>query len=275
MNCICCNAQTRNIDIKDEFFNNPLQQCRSCGHIQLLKVPNETELKSYYEGSYSENRQSFIGESYFRIMQKRAAAQKAFIDKHLSLPKGSEIHDIGCGYGFLMELFQQNHPVKGFEYDPDAIAFCKSKNLNVVYQADNELKPVFKKNSTALLSHVLEHFIDPKQEMKKLLSSYNYLFAEIPSYGRADLPTLKEKEGHVNFFCRKSLEEFLKGLNCKILALESCGPDKLFFTSPLLKLPRRILHKFCQDYFFNQYERTHKNDRGIWLRCLLESKVEQ
>jgi SAM-dependent methyltransferase len=270
MNCICCDASTRSLTIKDEFFGNALQWCDQCNHIQLKKKPSEEELINYYETSYSKKRKVMVGEAYFQIMKKRARAQKKFVEAHLTVPENSEVHDIGCGYGFLIEQFQKGNITKGFDYDPDAVSFCKDKNLDVELQRSGIPSKSEKKCFMALLSHVFEHFVDPEFELRRLLKKYEYIFMEIPSYGVINLPSLEDKEGHINFFCRSSLQSFLAKIQCEAIAIESYGPSKQFFLNQEFHYLRKFRHLFQKDYFFDQYEKRHEFDQGIWLRCIIK-----
>lgn len=52
------------------------------------------------------------------------------------IPQGSRVLDLGCGSGELLDYLAQHKGVQGYglEIDPDNIATCVSKGLNVIEQ---------------------------------------------------------------------------------------------------------------------------------------------
>lgn len=94
MPCNGCGAKNLHpLNILDQFQQNPLMTCTTCGHVQVVPVPSQAVLTSYYANGYSEQRENYVDTRYRRIMARRAEAQWGMI-----APVPSSVLDIGCGY---------------------------------------------------------------------------------------------------------------------------------------------------------------------------------
>ncbi|HNX77392.1 MAG TPA: class I SAM-dependent methyltransferase [Candidatus Rifleibacterium sp.] len=271
MDCICCHSQTISLPVKDEFHGLSLQKCLRCHHIQLARIPTQSALNEYYEKSYSTTRKSFLNEIYLRVMKERARAQKRYIINNVEIDSRHQIHDIGCGYGFLLEALNLDCQISGYDYDPEAISFCQKKGLKAYSSHDFDPAKTLGNHFMAILSHSLEHMPNPSESLQNLLNKYQYVFIEIPSYGSAHPSALQTNEGHIHFFCLRSLRAMLEQLPCRIVHIGSYGPKKTFFLHPLFSFLRRIWHYVDSEYYFNQYEKQQRADNGIWLRCIIQS----
>jgi SAM-dependent methyltransferase len=128
--------------------------------------------------------------------------------------------DVGCGSGQAMAAFKAaGHAVIGVEPDPQARQLAA--NVGPVFAGTAEQLPdaiAGRKFDVVLLSHVLEHCIDPAaalQNVKRLLAPGGTAIIEVPNnaalgfemYGPgwffADIPR------HLQFFTEKSLTKAL------------------------------------------------------------------
>jgi len=269
--CICCSTQTAPLSIKDQFLSHPLQYCSNCHHIQLLELPHQQKIKKYYEQEYSKDRSSYIGEYYFNIMKNRAISQLNFINHFFELHRRKKVFDIGCGYGFLVDYAKKHFDIeaKGIEFDPNAVNYCRNNGLSVnLIKEEKEIVDI-EKVDLVLMSHVLEHLIEPIAVLTQLKARTKFIFIEVPTYDVKIRQQFINQEGHLNFFTEKSLKMFLDKLGFKIVFLASYGPSMNFFWKQKYYFLRRIYRYINSgDYFFEQYDKTNIN--GIWIRTILE-----
>jgi hypothetical protein len=276
MKCFCCGNDTSDFGINDQFLNNPLQICKACKHIQLKTLPSPTDLFNYYNSEYSSKRAAYIGEPYYKIMKKRALSQYLFFMRNnLPITKG---FDIGCGFGFLMDVFIENGiDVKGVEFDKYAASFCNAKNLVVdLIQDEKQIKNIIEPVQIITMSHVLEHLTNFDETIEIIRKNSDFVFIEVPAYNYKLKEQFYDQEGHIQFFNKESFLCFLInrfiGGGGHIIYYDEYGQNLNFFYKNNLNKLRSILYKFEKDYFFNKYKKKTKN--GIWLRALVQTKSD-
>lgn len=269
--CNCCSAGLEELNIKSQLGEGNLFKCPVCSHIQLGKIPSPSQISDYYNGEYSDKRDSYIGEPYFKIMRKRADAQYRYISSHIDL-KGKSFLDAGCGYGFLLEKISGSlKNAFGCEFDSKAVDFCTAKNLRVVKIKDErEMAGLIESGMVVAFSHVLEHLIDWDETLKVLAKNRSYAFFEVPAYDLRHSSQFDDQEGHINFFNIESLKAFFINRKFEIVHISGYGPSiNLFYAvSFLRKRFLAFLRYITGDYFFNRYHA--ENGKGIWIRLIVK-----
>ena len=53
-------------------------------------------------------------------------------EKLIGNAKGLKIADIACGTGTFIERYHNENDVLGVDINPENVAYCKAKNLNVI-----------------------------------------------------------------------------------------------------------------------------------------------
>jgi SAM-dependent methyltransferase len=106
------------------------------------------------------------------------------------LPKNKRIKilDIGCGTGGLLKKLKDNlyENCEGFDISPEAIKFCKKKNLNV-FLYDMKLLKNIKDNYDILISLDNLYFLNKKEKeeffisCKKILKSNGSMIINFPT----------------------------------------------------------------------------------------------
>jgi SAM-dependent methyltransferase len=133
---------------------------------------------------------------------------------------GNTLLDIGCGAGTNLSRFSsRGFAVAGVE--PDEAARRVASKYGVVYPGTAERLPeevLGRSYDTVLLSHVLEHCIEPRAALlnaKDLLASRGRLIIEVPNNAAAGFRSYKQcwpwtdVPRHLHFFTRQSLHELL------------------------------------------------------------------
>lgn len=270
--CVCCQSTNfESLPYKDQFNANPLIKCNSCSHVQVSKTPTEKEIGVFYE-TYSVERAKFVGKAYYEIMLKRAAAQFSVI-KNAIKNFSATFLDIGCGYGQFLDVVRSNgFEGSGLEFDQKAIDYATEKNLKVSkIQSESDIAGNLKGKNVVVLSHVLEHLIDPNKILQEIEASNEYCFIEVPAYDSKNSLQFIDQEGHINFFNEKSLKALLER-HFDIVTLKSYGlPISEFYsTDKFTNFKLKILRRITRDFFLRKYSTVCNN--GIWLRAVVKSR---
>jgi SAM-dependent methyltransferase len=126
------------------------------------------------------------------------------------------VFEIGCGAGGNLAHFKNmGAVVAGCDYGVKALEYGKSQGLALVRGDGRSLKR-FGKADLIVLSHVLEHFVDPVKELveiRDLLNPKGVLYVEVPgifsirsSYRD---PALYLQNAHAWNFCLETLDSLL------------------------------------------------------------------
>lgn len=150
------------------------------------------------------------------------------------VPPGSSACDIGCGNGFAMPILREKcSNVVGI--DPDEAALKEASKHGSVFKGSAETLPPEISDSafdTVLMSHVLEHCIDPAaaaQNVKKILAPKGTAIIEVPNNQSVCFERLKaawpwsDIPRHLSFFTARSLELLLRQAGLKVTKTEYVG----------------------------------------------------
>jgi 2-polyprenyl-3-methyl-5-hydroxy-6-metoxy-1,4-benzoquinol methylase len=150
------------------------------------------------------------------IITKRTQEDKSRFNNFKKYVIGKDVCDFGCGNGSFLKLINKYSKYAcGIELYEEYIRDLKSKYLNVF----KNIKYSKKKFDTIFLFHVLEHFTDPVQELKKIkkfLKKNGSIIVEVP-HGNDFLLRNCDKfkkfslwSEHLILHTEKSLTKFIK-----------------------------------------------------------------
>jgi len=244
--CLCKNCFEKEdilIAEKDRYgFNISTVICGSCGLVRCGEVFDKKSLTEFYINDY---RSIYLTpditlEKFFNDQRKHGEEFYLFLEKYIDLEKKLCIFDIGCGAGGIMyEFFTKGHTCIGFDYNEIYMEFGKQKGLRINNGAI--LEAGFEdKCDLVLLSHVMEHFLDPISELRKIIDYVNingYLLIEVPgiveSFKAPVNPIGYFQNAHIFSFYEDFLSAFFRSLGLKVIYSD----DKALF---LLKKEREV-----------------------------------
>lgn len=158
-----------------------IYQCDECS-LYFIDSPTDEEINSLYKNEYHNNIKNKLFETAKSKMRyARSLSQFNFIKQTIDL-KNKDICEIGAFDGLLLSLFKKNNNnVFGYELNDDARVYAKKKY-------DIDLKENFleskSKYDIIILSHVIEHFREPKEiliKIKSMLKENGFIYIEVPN----------------------------------------------------------------------------------------------
>jgi SAM-dependent methyltransferase len=259
--CPNCGNSTYKEKIREESF--VIVSCGECGLVYLLNPPDEKEIyEDYYKIEFTKD--DYRSGSDVEILNEifEINNQRVKLIKKLAGEKDFTLLDIGCGSGlFLKSCTDAGFNVSGIDVSKNALKFAKeSFGLNVDSKTVSDLSAEGKKYDIITMWHVLEHVLNPVEELKKIMEILNgngVLLIEVPNFNsiKFKLSGYKWKGGnhplyHRSFFTSKTLRDTFRksGFN---------NIEQLRFTyklgtkSFLYNLTKKIFNVFSADAFLD------------------------
>ena len=275
--CLCQNEHPESdicISEKDR-YGLPIPQllCSKCGLIRSGLVfdddSNAEFYKNYYRGIYNAGISKDV---FWKDQCDRGGKLLSLFKQYVDLNTIVSVAEVGCGAGGILWAFHTaGKRVEGFDFDTDYLSYGTNKGLSLHFgEFDEEAKGTY---DLVILSHVMEHFLNPIESMLKIIEKVNvnkYLMIEVPGIlNIADVyynPILYFQNAHIyNFYC-DYLKVFFEKLGLKVIyGDEHCdfilqkpkdwkaNSPTAIFDSTLANYPKEI-EKYILD---TQHEWTH------------------
>lgn len=244
MHCIICGSKTA-LKFSAKDGANPqshrvfdIYWCNSCSFGRLGGSFTPCEVASFYPETYYTHAQFNAPERLSGI--ERLLVHFAWrVDKGApfsatEVPAGSAACDLGCGNGFAMPILRERcSTVIGI--DPDEGALKQASQHGPVFKGSaEELPPEVSSKTfdTVLVSHVLEHCIDPiaaARNVKKLLAPSGTAIIEVPNNDSICFERLRaawpwsDIPRHLSFFTARSLDLLSRRVGLKVVRTEYVG----------------------------------------------------
>jgi len=187
--------------------------CNACGLIQSMPRMTAEATRWFYGSDYYRllydpeilhlDRDTFdgvIARSAYRYEHIKEQVGTASIDKVL---------EVGCGGGWnLYPFFKEGKTVVGYDFGPALIRFGRSLGLDLRVGSAAEIEG--EEFDLIILSHIVEHFLDPVGEVRKItdhLSASGVLYIEVPNADQFCLGGLQN--AHTYFFSPRTLAHYM------------------------------------------------------------------
>ena len=220
LSCVICNNESftvvSNIERHGLFF--PTGICTRCGNIQQVQYYTANDLKLFYSQYYRDIYNPLGVQSEYLIQEQRGEDIIKFLPTGV-LGRVNTILEIGTGAGGILKKFMDiGKRVHGLDYGTEYIEFGVSKSIPLKVGGLESLEEG-QKFDLIILSHILEHIVEPREFLDKLkpyLTDEGFLYIEVPSIertnrliGKYDLRTYWEN-AHVVHFTIKTLKQLLE-----------------------------------------------------------------
>lgn len=170
---------TRRPDDPNEWH---VDQCASCSLSFMNPRPTWDELKPYYTSEYPAYQGSHGTDATDDQVIEEARKSGEF--RHIPLPIGKKVLDVGCGGGFFLRICQKlGATTQGIEPSPVAAEKASSFGLNV-FNGTIEDFETDERFDVITASQVLEHVPDPLAtltRMKSLLAPGGMIWIAVPN----------------------------------------------------------------------------------------------
>jgi SAM-dependent methyltransferase len=200
-----------------------LLKCQSCNFITTDLDIDTADIQKIYDKKY------FFGDEYVDYMKDKEILQSNFrrrLERILAYKNSGLLVEVGCAYGFFLELAKKHFDVKGFEICKDAVDYAKSLSLDV--ESGDFLKANMPKSSIDVIAmwDVIEHLLEPQRyvaQAKDLLKHDGLLCITTGDIGSLNARLRGEKwrmihpPTHLHYFSRKNLNLLLEKNGFKIM----------------------------------------------------------
>ena len=225
--CPICKSNERQIGIE---INQKIKvyECKSCSLAYVDPFPVDST--DIYEKKYFDK--SLV--SYDKIRDYRI---KRFGSERLELIKkyitSGSLLDIGCGVGWFLEAAKKDgFKVYGQEVSKDLAEY--TGDLLDIKVFENDVSEIDLKFDVITMFDLIEHVSDPLkllEDCKKILNPGGIILAFTPNYDSFGIKemgldsSLVCPPAHLTYFTKKSILQFSKIVNMKLLHYETKGMD--------------------------------------------------
>lgn len=222
MACIICKES-----VEKRIFRN-LTQCENCSLIYYSN-PKKSELKDLYQEGY------FAGEEYLDYKNDKSIIQKNFYCRLKEIRryiKEGNLFEIGCAYGFFMDLAKKYFSVEGVDITEKPTMFAKNElGLNVETGSYLDLNFENKKDVFCMWD-TIEHLEKPEDFIAKISSELRvggYFFLTTGDIGsllakaRGKKWRMIHPPTHLYYFSADTITKLLKQHGMQVVSITHPG----------------------------------------------------
>lgn len=263
MSCIIC-KESRECGI----FEN-LTQCKKCGLVYYNKS-NDLAVNALYQEGY------FKGEEYLDYENDKSIIQKNFncrLKDILKYINKGELFEIGCAYGFFLEMAKKYFSVSGIDITEKPTEFARVELSLDVKTGDYLNSSVEKKKDIFCMWDTIEHLENPELYINKVSSEINtggYLFITTGDIGsllarfRGKKWRMIHPPTHLYYFSKSTISKLLKEKGFEVVKITHPGVYRslkqilysLFFLNKRnpSKMSQLILNKLDFPIYINTFD---------------------
>jgi 2-polyprenyl-3-methyl-5-hydroxy-6-metoxy-1,4-benzoquinol methylase len=222
----------------------PVQRCLACGFLQTGRILQGEALEGFYAEDYG-GRRLQQGQAINAAVNMRAVGSMG-----LTRPMPGRVLDVGCGYGFFLDLARRaGARVAGVELAKAEAAYARERlGLNVAGSLDELPLDSREGFDLVTLFEVVEHLHEPVEfvgELARLLRPGGVLviatdnFASLPARVLGDGFPKWIPHQHVSLFDPASLQALVRAVgNLELVGQRSFTPWELLVRAGAHRLSR-------------------------------------
>lgn len=170
--CACANLDPYTASVPSpDHLHHAQARCRGCG--LLISQPQATreDMERYYRDTYYRmhwpDPDTLTRDNALCYQRHELPVLKA-LWRDWPPPRGGRVIEVGCGYGAMLPLLERDgFEAMGCDPSADAVAFCRSRHLDVV-QGACPGAPLPGPFDVTLCQHVIEHVPEPRAFVESL-----------------------------------------------------------------------------------------------------------
>ena len=227
--CPLCSSQA-NID---QLWGTDVLRCRSC-HLGFVDQPPDSRAQ---EEAYSAD--YYVGSrGYADYEQEKIALQSNFKRRIQDLQRystGGDLFEIGCAYGFFLELAGQHWSVSGIDVSAAAADYARNRLHLKVSQSGVEDYPMSPASYDVIaMWDAVEHLRDPFMAVEKMAKALRPGGILTLTTGDLDAPLPRIQRTrwrlfhplHLYYFSLASMTQLLRKCGLKVLHTSHEGNDR-------------------------------------------------
>lgn len=283
--CVICGSSDFELLAEKDRYGLPVTTviCKNCGLLQTNPRMTQQSYNDFYESNY---RKLYVGtetptNDFFNNQITHGKAILHFIEEKTNQEFTNKfVVEIGTGAGGILKPFKdKENEVLGLDLGSEYIEFGRNKGIPLKVGTIKELEKLKEKPDLVIYSHVLEHILNPYEELSELrkhLKETSLLYIEVPgvknlikSYNQDFLRYLQN--AHVYHFSLTSLKNLTK----------KAGFDLIYGNEVINSIFKigKASERYENDYnatitFLKNLERKRKNPFNLYrLRNFIFSSV--
>ena len=229
--CLCGAREDRLVASVDRYRTpHSTVLCLRCGLLRTNPRWTAAAYVDFYTNHYRDlyERTDHDPAKYYAAQLKRGGERANFILQRCS-PKRSQpaVLEIGCGGGWNLQPFQdRGWTAVGWDFDDDYLGAGRERGLDLRYGSLDDAVVRNERFELIILSHVLEHLLDPLADLRKLrslLTPQGALYIEVPSLFNVSTNLLRYfQNAHTYSFVPETLESLMQRGGYRRLVMDSC-----------------------------------------------------
>lgn len=217
--CVVCGTATAQT-LQFSKWGYDIFRCRQCGHgttdIDEGFDPQTFYTSDYFQGCRRDGYANYIGsEPVLKAEFHRVVGH--LIDR---IGPGGRVLEVGCAYGFFLEVAGDHFDTVGVEVSSDAVASCRERGLDV-HQGELTSDFIMRHGpfDAVVMLDVIEHLPDPAKTLELAFQSTRGGGCVVITTGDWGAPLsrvlgshwrLMTPPQHLHFFTRRSLSVMLE-----------------------------------------------------------------
>ena len=213
--------------------------CKSCGLFQLLDCLDDQFVSDFYANLYPRINKNVTSFDPRRFRLQELRGKEAFHNLNRYFSKNHQINckefnivEIGCSAGGVLNYFQKSGcDCVGYDVDQNALFEGKKRYPELDLRNEDFFNNFQRRGDTIfVLSHVLEHFLEPLSFLQKLrgfCQPRDFIYLQVPAidgyFLNKNTPTWSSipELAHISYFSKKNTLEILKFAGFESLMTES------------------------------------------------------
>lgn len=146
-------------------------RCAGCGLVAAQPQATEDELATYYATRYYEHHPLDAETHWHENVRDYPRYELPLMTRLWSTfapPRGASLGEIGCGHGSLLTVMsERGYRPRGVELSPSAVAFCRTKGLDV--REGKDFGDEEGACDVVASLQVIEHVLDPRAFVRQMV----------------------------------------------------------------------------------------------------------